>query len=930
MSEESGAKLRRRVESLFHDALAKSAEEREKFLVEACQDDEPVYREVKSLLAHWQQSTPLDRPLLPHSATPALSEGNKIGSYEIIRQLGRGGMGEVYLARDSGLGRKVALKILPRSLADNPELIERLRREAQTASALNHPNILTIFEFGQQGDVQYIVTEFVEGTELRELIGRLSTAEILDYAHQIAQALAAAHSVGIIHRDIKPENIMVRSDGYIKVLDFGLAKLAGPQLQNGESLYERLCGSAAATVPGLLVGTINYMSPEQVRGHAVDQRTDIWSWGVVLYEMLAGKRPFEGATPSDVLAGILNQEPGPPGNNKRIHEIVAKALSKRPEGRFQTAAEVLRALRGVQEVSVWKHLPRLIHPRLAWRILAPAFLLVLVAAAVYLLYPRSQQLRVESMVRLTTSGNVKESAISPDGRYVAYATEEDGGEALKVSQIGTGTESEKLPPARGEYRGITFSRDGRFIYYVFLQNQLGKLYRVPVVGGDSRMVVEDVDSPISFSPDGSRFVFVRNSPLRHEVSLITNSTERDSEVTLATLKSPDNFWNQPIWSWDGTFVLCGVYRDSPIGKSNVKFMAVRLKDRQLLEVGPEPWYWMGKPVWIKDGKSFAIAATSVYSNRPQLMEVSWPSGNISPITHDTADYRNLDSTADSRKIVTIVVERESNIWTVPLNAAGRASLVARGKYYGIAWTPSGGLISQTDTGGHPELWLLDPKTGKSRPITDDGYVKQDPAVTPDGSYLLYASLRDRGFHLWRSSLDGYNSVRLTSGPWKETQAASTPDGKWVVYTSNPAGFEALWKVSINGGVPTVLTSHNSNKPSVSPDGVLLACKYADDPGGTWSTVILRVGTGEVVRSFPAIPQESAVRWSADGRNLLFDVTDAGTSNIWAQPVDGGKARQLTHFSEGLIFSFAPSPDGKALACVRGTRTSNLVLIHTAR
>ena len=918
MGEETGAKLRRRVESLFYEVQAKPPDQREKYLAEACQDDEEVYREVKSLLFHFEQSSPLDQSPLEPPFQPAFAQGEKLGPYEIIRQLGKGGMGEVYLARDSRLGRKVALKILPEILAGNPELIERLRREAQTASALNHPNILTIYEFGQQGHIQYIASEFVEGTELRDLIGRLSTAEIVDYARQIGQAIAAAHSVGIVHRDIKPENIMVRSDGIIKVLDFGLAKLM-PQLVDAGRLYERI--SSVRSEPGLLVGTINYMSPEQVRGQAVDHRTDIWSWGVVLYEMLAGKRPFDAVTPSDVLANIITREPVPPCKDGEINRAVANALKKRPEDRYQSMGEALRNLpagrrRGFQP----------------GRLVAVVIIACALLVGGFLLYRNRlpQPFRIESMVHLTTSGNVQEGAISPDGNFAAYATQERHGETLKITEVGTGVEQEKIAPSSGEYRGITFSRDGRFIYYVFLQNELGKLYRVPMVGGDSRMLVNDVDSPISFSPDGSQFVFVRNNPVRREVSLIVRSLDASAERILVTLKAPRNFWHYPLWSVDGSFVVCGSYSESPVGRSSIKIMGVRLSDGNLIEIGPEPWYWMGKPVWIKNGKSLAVPATNVNSNHPQLMEVSWPEGEVSGITHDTGDYRNLDASADSRKLVTVAVQRDSHIWTVSLADRGRTSLVAKGKYFGVAWTPAGGLISQTDTGGHPELWYLEPGSGASHPLTDDGFVKQDAVPTPDGKFVVYSSLRDGGFHLWRSNSDGSNSVRLTSSQWRETQAAVTPDSQWLIYTSNESGFDALWKVPISGGKPERITDRTSREPSISPDGRWIACKYAENPSGPLVTVILQADTGEFVRSFPAIPEGSRVRWSTDGKQLFFIETDGATSNIWGQPVDGGKPKQLTQFTEGLIFSFAPSPDGKSLACVRGSRTSNLVLMQSAK
>src|SRR5436305_834980 len=345
----------KRLESLFHEALPLVGDEREKFLESACHGDPDLYQELSSLLKHYRG----EDELLESPAAPSLrqdtrlhnlvfSEGQHAGPYEILALLGRGGMGEVYLARDPRLGRKAAIKVLPSGIGSNPAVIEQLKREAQAASALNHPNILTIYDFGQQGEVQYMVSEFVEGDSLRSLIGTLDNVQAMHYARQTGEALKAAHAVGIIHRDIKPENIMVRSDGYIKVLDFGLAKLAQPQAESGQSLYQRLAESSASTVPGLLVGTINYMSPEQVRGQAIDQRTDVWGWGVVLYEMLAGVRPFEASTPGDTLAAILNREPVPPGNIGKLNRIVARALAKQLEKRYQNISGPLEDLAQIE------------------------------------------------------------------------------------------------------------------------------------------------------------------------------------------------------------------------------------------------------------------------------------------------------------------------------------------------------------------------------------------------------------------------------------------------------------------------------------------------------------------------------------------------------------------------------------------------------
>ncbi len=949
-----------RVEALFHQALPLSTNERARFLSGACGGDHSLYQEVASLLvSHQPDDMVLEKMRLPHlvetldAGGPTFKAGEHVGPYEIIRLLGTGGMGEVYLARDRRLGRKVALKILPRDLAGSPALEERLHREAQTASALNHPNILTIYDFGQHDDVHYMVSEAVEGTQLRDLIGQLSLAEAINYAGQIGSALEAAHAVGIIHRDIKPENIMVRSDGYVKVLDFGLAKLFDLRPEAGKSLYERIHKNGTRTVPGLLMGTVNYMSPEQIRGQSVDLRTDIWSWGIVLYEMLSGKRPFEAETPGDTLASILSKTPGPPSNKKELNRLVERALAKYPDERFLTMPEALHELEQVSGpkrlssngskaslVVLPRHLPQrstsifqgsgsLIGQWSLWA----ALLILLTTSAVegYRWYQHvvNQPFQMERLIRLTTSGNAVQTGISPDGNYVAYATEESGSQALRIRQVSTGIDRQLVPPSAGEYTGITFTKDG-FIYYVFVNKEMGTLYRVPMLGGEPKLLVMDVDSPVSFSPDGSRFAFIR---LHVDTSsLVIRSPNGDTEEVLATIGSPSRFWAAPLWSPDGRSVWCEVFRSKD---GTIKLMSIRLNDGHQETISLGSWYYMGKPAWLRKGRSIAVAAASSGLNRAKLVEISLPGGEITEIPRDLANYRDVDSTPDSQRIVAVQHDSMSSIWTVPLFDQGNARPITQptGRFSGVTWTKSGKLISQTENAGRPDLWSVDPATGDLRPITEDDFVERHPTASPDGKYLVYTSNRDGTFHLWRSSQNGSGAVRLTSDDFMEAeQPVFTPDSQWVIYTSARGGSRSLWKVSVEGGKPIQITHALAAKPSVSPDGTLIACEYSQNPEDGWSVAIVRAKTGELVRTLPNLPTGDGPQnlWSSNGRDLLYVVTHGAVSNIWAQPMNGGSPWQLTHFTEQEIFSFALSPDGRSLASVRGRTTSDVVLVEARR
>src|SRR5262245_33811155 len=348
-----------KVIDLFQSALEHAPEERAAFLDESCHDQD-MRHEVESLLtSHQRAANFIETPafkvapeFVPNDTADGLI-GKLIGHYRVESLIGIGGMGEVYLARDERLGRKAALKLLPNSLTTDATQLNRFKNEARTASALNHPNILTVYEIGAEGNLQFIATEFIEGVTLRSALasGKMSADKTLEIAVQVASALAAAHDAGVVHRDIKPENIMLRPDGYVKVLDFGIAKLT-EQSQASDD-HRGKTTALLQTRPGLVLGTAHYMSPEQARGQKVDARSDIWSLGVVLYEMVAGSPPFRGETPSDCIAAILTAEPAPlssvsPDVPAKLESILQNALRKNSDERYQTIKEMLGDLRNLK------------------------------------------------------------------------------------------------------------------------------------------------------------------------------------------------------------------------------------------------------------------------------------------------------------------------------------------------------------------------------------------------------------------------------------------------------------------------------------------------------------------------------------------------------------------------------------------------------
>lgn len=995
------------VERIYHAALEREGEARAAFLTEACEGDKDLRGEVEALIAEdGQAGSFIESPALEIAAKQMAGDSfsqaessapERIGHYKFLAQLGRGGMGEVHLALDTRLNRKVAIKLLPDEFTTDLLRVRRFEQEARAASALNHPNILTIYEIGQHDSLHFIVTEFIEGETLRQRIAnaRQTLKTVLEIATQIASALAAAHAAGLIHRDIKPENIMVRPDGLVKVLDFGLAKLTEKTSSADTSAPTAL---DAHTQPGTVMGTAQYMSPEQARGQELDARTDIFSLAVVLYEMIAGQAPFEGATPSDVISSILIKAAPPlsrcaPEAPAELERIVTKALEKDREERYQTvkdlqidlkrfrqrlefAAELERSASAQADAAIETSSGQMgtvnaqqavvstgdvgtvlttssaeviiseikRHKRGALAVMVA--LIVVIAGIAFGLYKWIGQKPATPLQpkikRLTSTGKAKHAAISPDGKYVGYVKDEAGQQSLWLIQVATTSEERIVPAAEVDYRGLTFSHDGNFIYYVRddQDNPTGALYQKPVLGGEARKLLVNIGSPIALSPDSKRFAFVRGSLSQKESALMVANVDGTDEKKLAAHKNPDVFSrNGPAWSPDGQTIACGYVNYTGGLYANV--VGVRVADGAEQAITSERWdsAEIGRIAWLSDGGGLVLTTRGQVGDAPQIWQLSYPGNRVQRITNDLSGYEDISLAADSGTLAAVRSDSLINLWVAPAGDARGARQLTTGAgrrdgqgQGGLDWTPDGQIAYHSTTGNNNHIWIMAADGSGNKKLTLTSRNNFTLAVSPDGRYLVWSSGDTGTMHVWRMGLDGNNPKQLTNRDGEYSPQVS-PDGNWVVYggVDSAAGLNSLWKVPIDGGIPVRLTDKRSWLPRISPDGNLIACNYYDETTSQYKIAVIPFEGGPPINIFDAAGEfvrrgQRPIQWTRDGLAVAYIVNRGGVSNLWGQPLDGGPPRQLTDFKDQQIFNFAWSREGKQLALSRGVVNSDVVLI----
>jgi serine/threonine protein kinase len=916
--------------------------------------------------------------------------GQTISHYRITGQLGSGGMGVVYEAEDLNLGRKVALKFLPPDLSRDQNALDRFLFEARTASALNHPNICTIYAVetaGGEGSAaqSFIAMELLEGQNLdhKIVVGPLPLDRLLDISIQLADALDAAHAKGIIHRDIKPANIFLNQRGQVKVLDFGLAKLTRPEMQMETIGRTQDSPAMNLTSPGATVGTIAYMSPEQARGEVLDPRTDLFSLGAVIYQMATGRQPFSGATSAVVFHAILELDPVPAVQFNatlppKLQEIIEKLLEKESDLRYQSAADLRGDLRRLKRdtesgrkqsqsqsqqsqsiSSAQVNLGAASSPANSTDktdsaapvpakstkstkinlVLTLVLAIAMFAAAAYGVFKlvtasRTAPFQNFTVTKVTDSGNARMVAISPDGKYILTLLQENGLLSLNLRNVPTNSMTQVQPPADVQYTGMSFAPDGNYFYFVRTDpgnEELSFLYRAALLGGSPEKLAEDVDSNVTFSPDGRKVAFMRDdNPKPGEFQLIVKDLQSGTESVLISGPRKQGL-DQPAWSPDGKIIICYVVQ--PTGAlTGLDIVDVQSGQRK-------PWFRsetdiIGHPEWLPDSSSVLVLDRDASSNylRGQVSRISYPGGVLTPLTRDAGDYATVSV---AHGVPVLAVTSRERHWQLQTWQSQPTTAGADPKTIGntdetslVTWTLDGKLITDRNN----RLHTTDPDTAALANFgADPGVPELQPQVCRDGRVVFNRyTPENKQLAVWSEDASGQNPKKLTSGLLDYFPQCS-PDMRWIYFRDDYTSL--VMRVPIDGGTPQKISDLPAEDIfDISSDNTLaLFATVSHTEGHKEKVVEVSVDNGQVKREIAMQRQHvGRIQYSTDGKAIEYVVRENGVDNIWRQPLDGSAGKWETAFKTEHIGRFQWSPDGKRLALVRGHTDSDVVLIRDSK
>ncbi|HEY0159146.1 MAG TPA: protein kinase [Thermoanaerobaculia bacterium] len=838
-----------------------------------------------------------------------LARGARLGPYRIDAEIGAGGMGHVFRATDTRLDRAVAVKVLPQHRWSDPKIRHRFEREARALSSLSHPNLCALYDVGeltQSGaTIPYLVMELLEGETLRDRLqaGRLGVRKALAWGAQIASGLAAAHQKGVVHRDLKPENVFITGGHLLKILDFGLAVTTDTHDS---------ATTAMRTEPGMVMGTAHYMSPEQVRGEPLDVRSDIFSFGIVLFEMLTGRVPFHARSSVETMNAILTDDPPDigtlvPSIPDTVEALVRRCLEKDPSQRFSSAGDLAFALDSAAR-SVTSSTPSPAKRRSSAAVPRPsrtralvlgAILLTVIGAAV--LSRRSfepQQAQPPRMHPLTYSGRDSDPAVSPDGRLIAFVSTRDGRRRIWLKQLADGTEA--AVTAGPEDYAPRFSPDSAVL--LFSRNERGTraLYRVGVVGGEPRRLIDNAFDG-DWSPDGKQLAFIRHRAEPRRFSTICLAPVDGGDVREITATDTEDL-SSPRWSPGGNAIaVTRTTRGTNAG--SVLVVDLVSGDKKVLS-RPEAHGMLSGTAWVNGGRALIYAELDALGSTG----LPRPSGSSAIVLHevDSGEARvllrnphsaadRIDVAGDGRIVFSEDLTRQS-LQEVTLDGSRPPRWLSRGM--SIDRQPSyarGGasVFFASDRGNNVDVWELALDSGSVRRVTDHSGVDWDPY--PAGDALFWSSNRGGHFEVWTSALDGASPRQLTRDGVDAENPSLPASGEFLIYDSTNEKTDGLWRIGRDGSGAKMIVAGETIHPHISADGQYVAYQ-SPKPGGAIGIDVVRLADGKVFTLAGGITGVTTLRarWVADTHTVAFRAPGPnGAIAIFAQEFRPGEDTTAT-------------------------------------
>lgn len=938
------------VSEIYFSALKLESGDRAIYLEKACAGDDVLRREVESLLsAEIQAGDFITEPLIKdfpalliHDAEPALT-GKRLGHYQIISHLASGGMGEVYLAKDLKLNRSVALKTLPRLFSTQTNSLRRFENEVRAAATLNHPNIATIYSVEEADGQPFFTMEYVEGKTLDALIPKngLDHKTFLEWFVPISAALSHAHEKGIIHRDIKPGNIMITAEGVPKILDFGLAQIDKAK-SNGSSSTLKITNS------GQILGTPSYMSPEQAEGKQVDNCSDIFSLGVVMYEAIAGERPFKGDNYASLVSELMTKEPPSVTEIKSetpflLSRLIARCLKKERRRRFGSMREVRVILEEIQAaVESGVSTETTIAPPLSnreefmpfWLIASMAAIIAIAGFAVYYSSANLRQSPISfenaTLRKLSQTNNVVYAHIMPEGKSVAYKTiEEDEKRALWIRRIEEKNVLQLLPPQPIFFwGGLTPSFDGSQIYYIAANRDAphGTLYRISSLGGAPRKLVETVNDLGSLSPEGGRILYVRYGKQMELLS--ANASDGGDERVIHT-GAENHIFRDPQFSLDGKSIYFIKFERIAGDEfwSLVEIPASGGAERVIL---PSRKPKINEIVVLKDKSGLLINAVDSISNLAQLFHVSLSDGKETRVTNDLNGYFGISVSDDCKTIVSSQRNKATDVWVSSnKNFSNFRKLTNESNINTTAvWTPDGRIVYDAVDNNRSHVWIMNGDGSNPQQLSPNSSYDFEPQVSPDGRYIVFTSERTGEKKVWRMNIDGSNPQLLTPVNSVTAGPVITPDGQTVLFSLWRDNKRVLGKVPLAGGTITEQPLFSDVYVSLSPDGKLVAYSYFDEQDKRYKVRVRPINNEEPSTTFNISPLNFLL-WTVDGKGLLYrnlESNPESDSTVWLQPIEGGEPKPFLSTKPDGVFKISQSYDGKQVAVIRGRYISDAVML----